>query len=79
MRPTDRAQFEALFLSGVLEWLEPENIDRFLELAREKNRSLFDLAIVGWRRSFDRPGTTPEEIVEGKALFKECGLDWDIR
>jgi hypothetical protein len=73
----NRAQFEANLLTRVFEWLEPENIDRCLELARKKNRSLFELVVVGLRRSFDRRGTTPEEIEEGKALFRECGLDWE--
>jgi hypothetical protein len=77
MTPLDRAQFEAKFLTRFFEWLEPENIDRFIELARKKNLSLFELVVVGLRRSFDRPGTTPEEIEEGKALFRQCGLDWD--
>jgi hypothetical protein len=31
MTPLDRAQFEAEFLTGFFEWLEPENIDRFPE------------------------------------------------
>jgi hypothetical protein len=70
------AQFEAELLARFLEWLGPENIDRFLELPRKQNRSLFELIVVGLRRSFDRPGTTPQEIEEGKALFKKCGLDW---
>jgi hypothetical protein len=77
MKPLDRAQFEADVLTGFFEWLEPENIDRFIELARKKNLSLFELIVVGLRRSFDRPGTTPAEIEEGKQLFRQCGLDWD--
>jgi hypothetical protein len=77
MTSLESAQFEAEFLTKFFEWLEPENIDRFLELARKKNLSLFELIVVGLRRSFDRPGTTPAEIEEGKQLFRQCGLDWD--
>jgi hypothetical protein len=42
MTPTDRAEFEALTLTEFFAWLEPENIDRVLELAREKDCSLFE-------------------------------------
>ena len=77
MTPLERAEFEAKVLCGVLEWLEPENIDRFLELAREQNRSLFESIIVVLRRSSDRPGMAREEVEERKALFRECDLDWD--
>jgi hypothetical protein len=71
MTPLERAEFEADLLIRFFEWLEPENIDRFLELARKKNRSLFELIVVGLRRSFDRPGTTPEEI-DISALCSIC-------
>jgi hypothetical protein len=77
VNPLDRARFEAGVVTLFLEWLEPENIDQFLELSRKKDRSLFDLIVTGLRRSYDRPGTTSAQIQEAKQLFTECGLDWD--
>jgi len=60
----------------VLEWLEPENVTRFMEISKELNRPMSDLPFLALRRSILREGN-PEEIARGKALFKECGIDWD--
>jgi hypothetical protein len=64
-------------LLWVLEWLEPENVTRFMEISEERNRPMSELAFVALRNSLERRGATPEEIAEAKALFRQCGIDWD--
>jgi hypothetical protein len=64
-------------LLNVLEWLDADDVSRFLELAQKKGYSLSEMIVVGLRHSLDQEGTTPEEIQEAKRVFKECGLDWD--
>ena len=61
---------------AVLEWLEPENVTRFMEISKDLNRPMSDLPFLALRRSFLREGD-PEKIAEAKALFKACGVDWD--
>ena len=55
----------------VLEWLEPENVTRFMEISKELNRPMSDLPFLALRRNILREGD-PEKIEEAKALFKEC-------
>ena len=75
--PIDRAQFEAEVLCGVFEWLEPENVDRLLELARGQNRTPIELVLLALRRASNRPGISPQELEERKKIFRQLGLDWE--
>jgi hypothetical protein len=48
-------------LLQVLEWLEPENVTRIMEISKERGRLMSELIFVTLRRSLDRPGTTLEK------------------
>ena len=74
--PTDRAELEALTVIGVLEWLEPENVERFLEIARQRNVSLFKLTVTALRRWFDRPGRRSNRSRKPKHFFVSAG--WKV-
>jgi hypothetical protein len=56
--------------------LEPENVSRFMEISTKLGRPMSDLPFLALRRSILREGN-PKEIAQAKALFKECGIDWD--
>jgi len=52
---------DAVFLQ-VLEWLEPENVKRLMEISKQRGRPMSELIFVALRRSLVRRGATPEEM-----------------